>query len=116
MRVDDITVEVRDKDLERVGQLSGTDIVGAEFILRHNQVGAWKVKLHATSPMADLLRTPGYGLIVTGPSGVIMSGPMLSAALEQTQDDAEGSWTIEGVDDSVILMERPLIRRLATPT
>jgi len=31
---------------------------------------------------------------------------MLSAALVQTQDDAEGSWTIEGVDDSVILAER----------
>ena len=106
MRVDDLTVEVRNKSLERVGQLSGADLVGAEFILRHNEVGTWRVNLHATSDMAELLRTPGYGLIVTGPDGVIMSGPMLSAALVQTQDDAEGSWTIEGVDDSVILAER----------
>ena len=106
MRVDDLTVEVRNKSLERVGQLSGADLVGAEFILRHNEVGTWRVTLHATSDMAELLRTPGYGLIVTGPDGVIMSGPMLSAALVQTQDDAEGSWTIEGVDDSVILAER----------
>ena len=106
MRIDDLTVEVRNKSLERVGQLSGADLVGAEFILRHNEVGSWKVNLHATSDMADLLRTPGYGLIVTGPDGVIMSGPMLSASLEQTQDDAEGSWTITGVDDSVILAER----------
>lgn len=106
MRVDDLTVEVRNKSLERVGQLSGADLVGAEFILRHNEVGTWKVNLHATSDMADLLRTPGYGLIVTGPDGVIMSGPMLSASLVQTQDDAEGSWTITGVDDSVILAER----------
>jgi len=106
VRVDDLTVEVRNKSLERVGQLSGADLVGAEFILRHNEVGTWRVNLHATSDMAELLRTPGYGLIVTGPDGVIMSGPMLSAALVQTQDDAEGSWTIEGVDDSVILAER----------
>lgn len=106
MRVDDLTVEVRNKALERVGQLSGADLVGAEFILRHNEVGTWKVNLHATSDMAELLRTPGYGLIVTGPDGVIMSGPMLSASLVQTQDDAEGSWTITGVDDSVILAER----------
>lgn len=106
MRVDDLTVEVRNKSLERVGQLSGADLVGAEFILRHNEVGTWRVNLHATSDMAELLRTPGYGLIVTGPDGVIMSGPMLSASLVQTQDDAEGSWTIEGVDDSVILAER----------
>jgi hypothetical protein len=106
VRVEDLTVEVRNKFLERVGQLSGADLVGAEFILRHNEVGTWRVNLHATSDMAELLRTPGYGLIVTGPDGVIMSGPMLSAALVQTQDDAEGSWTIEGVDDSVILAER----------
>lgn len=106
MRVDDLTVEVRNKSLERVGQLSGADLVGAEFILRHNEVGSWKVNLHATSAMADLLRTPGYGLIVTGPDGVIMSGPMLSASLVQTQDDPEGSWDITGVDDSVILAER----------
>ena len=106
MRVDDLTVEVRDKSLGRVGQLSGADLVGAEFILRHNEVGSWKVNLHSTSTMADLLRTPGYGLIVTGPDGVIMSGPMLSASLVQSQDDVEGGWTIEGVDDSVILTER----------
>ena len=111
MRVDDLTVEVRNKDLERVGQLSGADLVGAEFVLRHNEVGSWKVNLHATSDMAELLRTPGYGLIVTGPDGVIMSGPMLSAALVQTQADAVGSWTIEGVDDSIVLAER-----LAYPT
>ena len=106
MRVDDLTVEVRNKSLERVGQLTGADLVGAEFILRHNEVGSWKVQLHATSDMVENLRTPGFGLIVTGPDGVIMSGPMLSASLVQTQDDPEGSWTIEGVDDSVILVER----------
>jgi len=106
VRLDDLTVEVRNKSLERVGQLSGADLVGAEFILRHNEVGSWKVNLHSTSAMAELLRTPGYGLIVTGPDGVIMSGPMLSASLVQTQDDPDGSWAIAGVDDSVILAER----------
>ena len=106
MRIDDLTVEVRDKTLARVGQLSGADLVGAQFILRHNEVGSWKVELHATSAMADLLRTPGYGLIVTGPQGVILSGPTLSAELKQTDADPEGTWVIEGADDSVILVER----------
>ena len=106
MNVDDLSVEVRNKTLDRVGQLSGADLVGAEFILRHNKVGAWKVKLHATSAMAELLRTPGYGLIVTGPDGVILSGPMLSAALAQTDNEPEGTWVIEGADDSVILSEK----------
>jgi hypothetical protein len=108
VRIDDLTVEVRNKTFDRVGALSGTDIVGAEFILRHNEVGSWKVTLHSSSPMADLLRTPGFGLIVTGPNGVILSGPTLSAQLQQTEDDPQGTWTIEGADDSVILAERLL--------
>jgi hypothetical protein len=106
VRIDDLTVEVRNKTLDRVGALSGTDVVGAQFILRHNEVGSWKVQLHSSSPMADLLRTPGFGLIVTGPDGVILSGPTLSAQLQQTEDDPEGTWVIEGADDSVILAER----------
>lgn len=111
MNIDDLTVEVRNKSLARVGRLLGADLVGAEFVLRHNEVGTWKVSLHASSPMADLLRTPGYGLIVTGPNGVIMSGPTASTQLQQTEDDPQGTWTIEGYDDSIILADR-----LAYPT
>lgn len=106
MRLEDLTVEVRNKTLERVGALSGADLNGAEFILRFNEVGSWKVTLHSTSPIADLLRTPGFGLIVTGPDGVILSGPTLSARLEQSLSDPDGTWVIEGADDSVILTER----------
>lgn len=106
MRVDDLTVEVRDATLAKVGQLNGADLVGAQFILKFNEVGSWSVRLHATSTMANLLRTPGYGIVVTGPSGVIMSGPTLAAQLDQTQDDPDGTWTITGADDSVILAER----------
>jgi len=111
VRIDDLTVEVRDKTLTRVGRLLGVDLVGAEFVLRHNEVGTWRVNLHASSPMADLLRTPGFGLIVTGPTGVIMSGPTVLTQLNQTEDDPQGTWTIEGVDDSIILADR-----LAYPT
>jgi len=111
VNIDDLTVEVRDKTLTRVGRLLGTDLVGAEFVLRHNDVGTWKVFLHASSAMADLLRTPGFGLIVTGPNGVIMSGPTASTVLNQTEDDPDGTWTITGFDDSIILADR-----LAYPT
>lgn len=106
MNVEDLSVEVRDADLKRVGRLNGADLVGSQFILKYNDVGSWSVRLHATSAMATLLRTPGYGIVVTGPSGVIMSGPTLAAQLDQTQDDPEGTWTISGTDDSVILAER----------
>ena len=106
MRLEDLVVEVRDNTLTRVGQLSGADLVGAEFVLRHNEVGSWQVRLHSTSAMADFLRTPGYGLIVRNQSGTILSGPTLAARLEQNEADPEGSWVIEGADDSVILQER----------
>lgn len=106
MRITDITVEVRDDNFNRVGQLIGAELVGAQFVLRYNNVGSWNVSLPATSPMADFLRTPGYGLIVTGRDGVILSGPTLSAKLVQSQDDLEGVWEIQGADDSLVLQER----------
>lgn len=106
MNIDDLTVEVRDSTLAKVGRLIGTDLVDSEFVMRFNQVGSWKVTLHAQSPMAALLSQPGYGIIVTGANGVIMSGPMTAAKLVQSQEDPEGTWSIEGVDDSVILSER----------
>jgi hypothetical protein len=106
MRLDDLTLEVRNRNRERVGQLVGADIVGAQFILRFNNVGSWRFSIPATSNLVDALRTPGFGIILTGPTGVLMSGPVLSAKLVQSQDDIEGRWEIEGADDSLILQER----------
>jgi len=106
MIIDDLTVEVRDKSLNRVGQLLGADVVGAKFIVRHNNVGYWFVKLPASSPLVGFLRTPGFGLVVTGPGGVIISGPTISAELVQAQDDLQGVWFIGGRDDSRVLEER----------
>ena len=106
MRLDDLTLEVRNANRQRVGQLVGADIVGAQFILRFNNVGSWRFAIPATSNLVDQLREPGYGIILTGPNGVLMSGPVLSAKLVQSQNDPEGRWEIEGADDSLILQER----------
>lgn len=106
MRIEDITVEIRNKTLDRVAQIMPEDLVGSTFILSYNQIGSWELKLHNTSPAATLLKTPGYGIILTGPSGVILSGPMVSAQLDQSSGDLEGTWTIKGYDDSLILGER----------
>lgn len=112
MQIYELTVEVRDPDLERVGQLTPEDLVGAVFVLRFNNTGSWQVRLPFGSEMGDLLRTPGYGLLVTGPNDeVIISGPTMSASLEQTADNIQGDWVIMGADDSIILNER-----LAYPT
>ena len=107
MRLDDLTVEVRDELLQRVGQIPAYNLVGALFINRFNNVGSWSLTMPYGDPLGDLLRTPGYGIIVIGPdNSTIISGPTLSAKLVQSPDDVRGEWVIEGADDTIVLTER----------
>lgn len=106
MQATDLTVEVRDINLARVGQIPLKYLAGFEATLRFNNVGNWSISLPSDQPMAEALRQPGAGLIVTGPDGVLLSGPTASATLDKTKDDPEGVWLISGVDDSVILADR----------
>lgn len=106
MKVTDLTVEVRDASLARVGQILPTDLVGFEAALRLNKVGAWRLTLRSDHPLVDVLRAPGAGLIVTGPDGVLISGPTVSALESKTADDPTGTWEIIGTDDSIVLGER----------
>lgn len=111
MKVTDLIVEVRNSSLARVGQILPVDLVGFQAVLRFCKVGTWELPLHASSPMADALRAPGAGIVVTGPNGVLFSGPTTGATKSQTQDNPLGEWMIRGVTDEVILGER-----LAYPT
>lgn len=107
MRVDDLVVEVRDPDLIRIGQIQPVDLVGATFINRFNQPGAWSITVPDGNRLGEFLRQPGYGIILTGPDGsTILSGPTLSARLSQTQDNIVGTWEIAGATDDVYLQER----------
>ena len=112
MRVEDLIIEVRNPSLTRVGQFRPGDLVGATFILRFNNVGMWEMKLPSGNRLGELLRLPGYGIVMTGPDdSVIFSGPTMSAKLEQTPENLEGDWVISGASDDLILQER-----LAYPT
>jgi hypothetical protein len=112
MKVDDLSFEVRDRSLNRIGLILPQDLVGATVVVRFNNTGTWALKLPSGNPMGELLRLPGYGLIVTGPNGeTIISGPTLTARLEQTMNNTDGTWQIEGASDDIILSER-----LAYPT
>lgn len=107
MRIDEIIVEVRDPQFQRVGQIVQEDLVGATFVSRFNNVGSWEVRLPYDHYLGELLRLPNYGIVITGPTDkVIISGPTLSASLEQTADNIRGDWVITGADDSIILAER----------
>jgi hypothetical protein len=106
MLIQDITVEVRDANLERVGQITERNLVGLEVVARFNAVGAWRITLPAGDPMADALRAPGSGIIVTGSSGVLLSGPTISAKSVKTAENPEGEWEITGADDTSVLGHR----------
>ncbi|MEU0344245.1 siphovirus ReqiPepy6 Gp37-like family protein [Streptomyces bobili] len=104
MRLQDITVEVRDKSLTRRGLVRPEELQ-LELTDNFNNVGEWKLTLAAESPLAQTLRTPGAGIIVTGPNDVLMSGPMVKAEFAATQDDPGGTIAFEGVSDTVVLAD-----------
>lgn len=112
MKIQELTFEVRDANLNRVGQLMPTDLVGWQSVLRFNNVGTWEITLEATHPLAEALSTPGAGIVVTHvDAGVILSGPTISAEVSKDTANVTGRVLITGYDDSAILAER-----LAYPT
>lgn len=111
MKVTDLTVEVRNANLERIGQLRPADLVGFTVVLRYNAIGTWTVTLPVGHPMAEELRKPGAGLIVSTSQGTLISGFTTAVITNQSTEDVNGSYEIQGLDDSVLLQER-----LAYPT
>lgn len=104
MRLQDITVEVRDKSLTRRGLVRPEEL-SMSLTDNFNNVGQWTLTLAAENPLAQILRQPGAGIIVTGPSDILMSGPMVKAEFAATQDDPGGTISFEGVSDTIILAD-----------
>ncbi|WJN62564.1 Hub-like baseplate [Streptomyces phage phiScoe1] len=104
MRLEDITVEVRDKALVRRGIIRPEELT-LELTDNFNNVGSWALTLASEHPLCDTLRTPGAGIIVTGPNDVLMSGPMVKSEFASTPTDPDGSVAFEGVSDTVCLAD-----------
>ncbi|MCS0601096.1 siphovirus ReqiPepy6 Gp37-like family protein [Streptomyces sp. LP11] len=104
MRLADLTVEVRDRTLTRVGLVRPEEL-NFEMQDAFNNVGSWKLTLASEHPLTPILRRPGSGLIVTGPSYTLMSGPMTKFESASTPEDPGGSVVFEGVSDNVILSD-----------
>ncbi|MEV4642777.1 siphovirus ReqiPepy6 Gp37-like family protein [Actinoplanes sp. NPDC049548] len=104
MKLDDITVEVRNRNLDRVGQIRPDEL---DLTIQDvfNNVGQWTLKLAAEHPLADVLRSPGSGIIVTGPTDVLLSGPVVEPRNEATATDPVGTVTIAGVTDAILLAD-----------
>lgn len=111
MKVSDLTVEVRNAALQRVGLIHPENLVGFTAVLRDNAVGSWSIKLPVGHPIAEELVKPGAGLIVSTTQGTLISGPTVAVTTNQSTDDPDGTYDIMGSDDTIILTER-----LAYPT
>ncbi|MEU7905894.1 siphovirus ReqiPepy6 Gp37-like family protein [Actinoplanes sp. NPDC049118] len=104
MKLSDITVEVRDSGLHRIGQIRPEELdLQVQDVF--NNVGTWTLRLAAEHPLAGALRTPGAGLIITGPDDVLMTGPVVEPRNEATATGTAGTVTISGVTDTVLLAD-----------
>lgn len=106
MQVSDLVVEVRNADLQRVGQITPDYLAGFTAVLRDKQIGSWSITMPTDSPMAAALVAPGAGIIVTTAQGTLLSGPTTAVVTNQSATDPEGTYDISGVTDMVILSER----------
>jgi microcystin-dependent protein len=103
------TVEVRDSSKVRLGQLSIYDLSQFFVVPRTNNLGSWSIRLpnsllndagvRVPHELCAALRTQGAGVIVTGPHGVVLTGPMTLASQASTSDEPDGIWNIQGVSD-----------------
>lgn len=111
MRVDELTVEVRDGDLERVGQIPA-DLLDVQFVVRWCAPGSWTVRLPAEHPLAEVLTQPQAGIVVShATGGVVLSGRRVRWVVEASPADPDGVLVAEGVTDDEVLWAR-----LAYPT
>lgn len=104
MRAEDLTVEVRDADFQRVGIVSVEDL-DFSMSVPHNNVCTWKLRLPAEHRLSDALRSPGSGLIVGMEGETIMSGPMVRSTRLATADDPGGTIAFDGVSDTIYLAD-----------
>lgn len=129
MRIDDLTLEVRDRDLKRVGQITPT-FLNLKATLRWCAVGEWSLTLPGDHPMVDHLVKPGSGVVLVGPDGsvrhptvfdgngtivrapytetiygTVMSGPTATPARKRDAQNPDGTYTFKGVTDEIHLLD-----------
>lgn len=98
----DFTVEVRDINFNRVGQIA-PEYLDLKYSEVFRSVGKWELKLPAEHPLLATLKTKGSGIIVTrAGASRPFSGRMQSCVLSQDATDPKGTWVISGVDDNII--------------
>jgi hypothetical protein len=110
MELKDISVEIRDKALNRLGKID-PDLLVLKAVRRHRAVGEWSIDLPYEHPLVKKLWVPGSGVIIQVRNRVFLSGPTNKFKFEASTDDPQGLITFSGVDDTVLLADA-----LAWPT
>lgn len=106
MDITHLTIEVRDKDLNRIGQIPMADL-SLTIEDQFSNVGSWTLTLPSESPLAAILRQPGSGILVTLENGdVLMSGSTIKPEDAATSTDPNGTLTVDGLTDTVLLADR----------
>jgi hypothetical protein len=112
MLVSDLIIEVRDANLNRIGQISPEYLPGFTMVVRYNRIGTFQLQIPADTDLGVALATPGAGIIVSMSDGtVLMSGSVVWVKKSATPQDPNGILEVNGLDDSVLLRDR-----LAYPT
>jgi hypothetical protein len=106
MHIRDLVVEVRDKDLVRLGQVT-EEFLDILIEDQFNNVGSWELRLPSTHHLAPALRVPGSGIVITDHSGTtLFSGPTTQPEDATTVQESGGILTAKGLSDTVMLVDR----------
>lgn len=101
---DEVTVEVRDRNLERKGTIT-TKSLSLKATIRHLGVGEWELTLPRDHPMVEHLLTAGSGIIVSLRGQERFSGLTTKPRRETNQQNPDGTYTFKGVTDDVLLLD-----------
>lgn len=108
MLLDDVTLEVRDRTLKRVGQVT-KPFLSMKATVRWCGVGEWELTLPGDHAMVPHLVADGSGVILLGPdggsTGVIFSGPTTTPKRKRDAQNPDGTFTFTGVTDDVHLLD-----------
>lgn len=116
MDVRDLVVEVRSRDLRRVGQVRPQDLNLKADLKDLEDGDTWSLDLPVGHHLAPYLREPGAGLVVSHRDpvvGTLFSGPVDDPEQNAGRDDPRGTYTFTGTTDTCLVWRR---RAWPTPT
>lgn len=102
MTAADWKVEVRDRELRKVGELDTYQKL--EMKLRYNDISTWTLSMDRRDRLAPALCQPGAGIIVRRNGIIMLTGYVLEDAHDLSSDRAV--LTLSGADDTIWLAGR----------